>query len=52
VFCEDVHTACDSVSISGLSILVSVERNGKVGWVGDDSHVVSGKKFPFEKGSV
>jgi hypothetical protein len=24
----------------------------KVGWVGGDSHVVSGKKFPGEKGSV
>jgi hypothetical protein len=27
-------------------------KQRKVGWVGDDSHVVFGTKFPGEKGSV
>jgi hypothetical protein len=28
------------------------EKQREVGWVGDDSHVVFGKKFPGGKGSV
>jgi hypothetical protein len=32
----------------GLSNLSSAGETGKVGWVGDDSHVVFGQKFSGE----
>jgi hypothetical protein len=36
----------------GLSVSPSIEETEKVGWMRDYSHVVFGKKFPGEKGSV
>jgi hypothetical protein len=36
----------------GLTVLSSWGGNRKVGWVGEDSHVVFGQKLPGEKGSV
>jgi hypothetical protein len=48
---REFSTARDSASITstvtkyGLSILSSTEETGKVGWVGDDSHVAFDKKI-------
>jgi hypothetical protein len=36
----------------GLSVLSSIGEKRKVGWVGDDSHVIFGEILPGEKGSV
>jgi hypothetical protein len=53
-----LSTTCDSVSITAVvskwQPFSSVFNwgNRKVGWVGDNSHVVFGQKFPGEKGSV
>jgi hypothetical protein len=33
----------------GVSVLSAIGKKGKVGWVVDDSHVVIGQKFSFEK---
>jgi hypothetical protein len=46
-FCLNLHKCVMTVFIFYLQ---SGKRR-KVGWVGDDSHVVFGKKFPGEKGS-
>jgi hypothetical protein len=51
-------TACNPASITAIVSkwrpfsFIFNRRNRKVGWVGDDSHVVFGQKFPGEKGSV
>jgi hypothetical protein len=49
------NTACDSTSITSivskwrpLSFIFN-PGNRKVGWVGDDSHIVFCQKFPAEK---
>jgi hypothetical protein len=35
----------------GTTVILFLVKNSQ-GWVGDDSHVVSGEKFPGERGSV
>jgi hypothetical protein len=46
-------TACDSASITSqngsLSICLESGKQRKIGFVGDDSHTVFGKKFLGEK---
>jgi hypothetical protein len=37
---------------SGKQRKVAGSQVRRVGWAGDDSHVVFGQKFPGEKGSV
>jgi hypothetical protein len=58
VFCEDVqhslrfcldHLNCQN---DGLSVLSSIGEKRKVGWVGDEGHVVFGLKRPGEKESM
>jgi hypothetical protein len=48
-FCFD-HVSC--VKRPLFQFYLQSEKQRKVGWVEDDSHVVLGKKFPGEKGSV
>jgi hypothetical protein len=59
VFCESVlhclrlcldHISC--VKIAAFQLYLQSGNQRKVGWVGDDSHVVFYQKFPGEKGSV
>jgi hypothetical protein len=38
--------------MAGFQFYLQSGKQRKVEWVGEDSHVVSGKKFPGEKGSV
>jgi hypothetical protein len=53
-----ISTTCESVSISSIVSkwrpfsFIFNRGNRKIGSVGDDSHVVFGKNFPGEKGSV
>jgi hypothetical protein len=48
-FCLD-HLNC--VKMTVLQFYLQLGKRRKVGWAEDDSHVVSVKKFPGEKGSV
>jgi hypothetical protein len=48
-FCLD-HLNC--VKMAAFQLYLQSGKQLKVGWVGDDSHVVCRKKFPGEKGSV
>jgi hypothetical protein len=59
MFCEDAHHRlqfcvghlnCIKMVVFQFNLLSGKQR--KVGWVRNDSHVVFGKKFPGEKGSV
>jgi hypothetical protein len=58
MFCEGDSTAWNSASSphlcqnGGLPVLSSIGGNRKIGWVGDNSHVVCSQKFPGWKGSV
>jgi hypothetical protein len=51
-------TACDSASITSFVSkwrpfsFIFTQGNRKVGWLGNNSHVVFGQEFPGEKGSV
>jgi hypothetical protein len=56
VFCEGVpvilprsHKLCQN---TGLSVLPSIGEKRKVGWMGDDSHVVFDQTFPCEKKEI
>jgi hypothetical protein len=48
-FCLD-HLNC--VKMATFQVHLQSGKETKVGWVGIDSHVVFGQKFPGEKGSV
>jgi hypothetical protein len=59
VFCEGVqhhlrfcldHLNC--VKMADFQFYLQSGKQKKVGWVGDDSHVVFGQKFSGEKGKV
>jgi hypothetical protein len=41
----------DCVKMAIFQFYLQSEKQRKVGWVGDDSHVAFGKKFPGKKGS-
>jgi hypothetical protein len=38
--------------MAAFQFYLQLGKQRKVGWVGDDSHVLFSKKFPAEKGSV
>jgi hypothetical protein len=48
-FCLD-HLSC--VKMAAFQFYLQPRKKRKVGWVGDDRHVVFDKKVPGEKGSV
>jgi hypothetical protein len=48
-FCLD-HIIC--VKMAAFQFYLQSGKQRKVGWVGDDIHVVFGQKFTGEKGSV
>jgi hypothetical protein len=59
VFCEGVqhrprfcldHHIC--VKMAAFQFYLQLGKQRKVGWVGDESHIVFGQIFPGEKGSV
>jgi hypothetical protein len=64
IFCKSCSVmvfsiACNSASITStvskwclFSFIFNRGKRKKVGWVGDGSHVVFGKKFRDEKGSM
>jgi hypothetical protein len=39
------------VNMAAFPFYLHLGKQRKVGWVGNDSHVVFGQKFPGEKGS-
>jgi hypothetical protein len=38
--------------MAAFQFYLKLGKLGKLGWVGNDSHVVFGQQFPGEKGSV
>jgi hypothetical protein len=55
MFCEGVqyclgHLNC--VKLAAFQFYLQSGKQRKVGWVGDDSHVIFCQKVPGEKGSV
>jgi hypothetical protein len=59
VFCEGVQHHLlfsldhfNRVKMAEFQFYLQSGKQRKVGWVGDDSHIVFGQKFPGEEGSV
>jgi hypothetical protein len=50
IFWTVFSTNC--VKMAAIQFYLQSEEQRKVGWVGDENHVVSGQKFPGEKESM